>query len=229
MSGLKSDYYQAVLFDVDGTLIDTAPDMVAVLQELQNDHGEPPVDYETGRSQVSNGAVGLLRLGFPDAGEARIEELRQLFLASYALRVCELSGLFEGLDALLKDLEAASIRWGVVTNKPHFLTMPLMAGLGLAERAACIVSGDTLPQRKPDPAPVLHACEIAGVEPHHALYVGDAARDIDAGRAANAGTIAAAYGYIADPDDPRRWQADALAADTTELAQIVTKAVNLES
>ena len=147
MSSLNSDEYSAVLFDLDGTLVDTAPDMVAVLQSLQSDHGLEPVGYKLGRSNVSNGAVGLLRLGFPDADDDLIEELRLAYLERYAEQLCEHSSVFPGLDLLLDHLQEIDRPWGVVTNKPQHLTEPLLAALNLFEGAVCCVSGDTLPQR----------------------------------------------------------------------------------
>jgi phosphoglycolate phosphatase len=221
--------YSAVLFDLDGTLVDTAPDMVAVLQSLQEDHGLEPVGYQEGRSYVSNGAVGLLRLGFPDRDDDAIETLRLAFLERYADQLCVHSALFAGLDALVDRLDEDGLPWGVVTNKPQHLTDPLLVALGLDQRVACSVSGDTLPQRKPDPAPLHHACQLATIEAARTLYVGDSSRDIDAGRAAGMGTIAAAYGYIAPGDDSARWGADVIANDTQELTQIVLKAVNLRT
>jgi phosphoglycolate phosphatase len=229
LSSLPAGAFTAVLFDLDGTLIDTAPDMVAVLQSLQGDHGVEPVSYDLGRSFVSNGAVGLLKLGFPDADDARIEEMRPAFLESYAARVASKSRLFPVLDLLIDRLDGAGLPWGVVTNKPAFLTEPLLAALELDGRAACCVSGDTLPQRKPDPAPLHHACALAALDANKTLYVGDSIRDIEAGRAAGMGTIAAAYGYITPDDTADAWGADVIAADTEELTQIVLKAVNLSA
>lgn len=219
----------AIFFDLDGTLIDTAPDMVAVLQALQRRHGVPPISYETGRSHVSNGALGLLRVGFPGIeGEAQ-EALRLEYLDRYSGNLSAHSALFDGLDGLLEQLDEAEIPWGVVTNKPAYLTEPLLEALGLGGRSACTVSGDTLPVRKPDPGPLLHACEQAGVRPEHSVYIGDASRDIEAGLAAGMSTIAAAYGYVVSGDDPARWGAHEVAHDTNELAQIVRKAVNLDT
>ena len=229
MSILDTGRCNAVLFDLDGTLVDTAPDMVAVLQELQRSHGIDPVDYELGRAYVSNGALGLLGLGFPDIEHAVGSELHAAYLERYALRLCEASALFPGLDRLLQVLDAAGLPWGVVTNKPAHLTDPLLDCLALAARSACTVSGDTLPQRKPDPAPLLHACELAGLLPQNTIYVGDASRDIQAGQNAGMATIAAAYGYVTPDDDPQRWGADLVAADTAELTQILLKAVNLDA
>jgi phosphoglycolate phosphatase len=219
--------FEAVLFDLDGTLVDTAPDMVAVLQDLQRDHGIAPVAYELGRANVSNGALGLLRIAFPGVTDAARDSLLVEYLERYAPRVCQRSEIFAGLDELLLKLEAAARPWGVVTNKPGHLTNPLIAQLSLNDRIACVVSGDTLPTRKPDPAPLHYACEIAGIAPENTLYIGDAARDIEAGSRAGMGTIAAAYGYITADDDPEWWGANEIAADTAELSRIILKAVNL--
>ncbi len=227
MSEVNSHDRGAVLFDLDGTLVDTAPDMVRILQSLQRERSSEPVPFEVGRSYVSNGVLGLLSIGFPDADDELREDLRQEFLERYAERICDHSVVFDGLDTLLGELEAAGIPWGVVTNKPASLTDRLLDELQLSQRAACAVSGDTLPQRKPHPAPLLHACEIAAVAPAASIYVGDAARDIEAGRAAGMSTIAAGYGYIIDGDDPAIWGADSIAVDTQELAHLVRKAVKL--
>lgn len=227
MSPLDTGRCNAVLFDLDGTLVDTAPDMVAVLQHLQRAHDLEPVAYEVGRAHVSNGALGLLSLGFPDIEHAVGSELHKAYLERYALRVCEGSALFPGLEGLLETLDSAGLPWGIVTNKPAHLTESLLERLALAGRSACTVSGDTLPQRKPDPAPLLHACELAGMLPQNTVYVGDASRDIQAGQNAGMATVAVAYGYITPDDDPHRWGADVVAADTAELAQILLKAVNL--
>jgi len=220
-------HINAVLFDLDGTLIDTAPDMVAVLQAMQLDHGVKPIAYQRARLNVSNGALGLLRVGFPDIVAEFNSPLHVEYLARYEQRVCEDSVVFDDLEALLVRLEDAGRPWGIVTNKPERMTTPLLEGLNLAHRSACTVSGDTLPQRKPDAAPMLHACQLAGVLPAETIYIGDAERDIQAGQGAGMATIAAAYGYITDEDDPARWGADRIAADTVDLAQIVLKAVNL--
>jgi phosphoglycolate phosphatase len=219
--------FDAVLFDLDGTLIDTAPDMVPLLQQLQSDQGVTPVDYDTGRSHVSNGSLGLIRLAFGPLDEARERELQEIYLGRYAQRLHDESRLFDGLDDVLADLERDGVRWGVVTNKPGFLSEPLLAGLRLAERCATTVSGDTLPVRKPDPAPLLHACSLAGVEAGRSIYVGDAARDIEAGRGAGMTTIAAGWGYIVDGDDPAAWQADYIAETTSDLSQILAKLIKL--
>jgi len=229
MTELNGAEYTSVLFDLDGTLADTAPDMVAVLQHLQREHGIDPVPYELARSYVSNGAIGLLTLGFPELVVEFGDDMHQEYLERYAETICEESRIFTGVAELLDQLDDMNCPWGVVTNKPEQLTIPLLIALGLAERSACIVSGDTLSVRKPDPAPLLLACDIAGVEPDTAIYIGDAERDIEAGQRAGMATIAAGYGYITADDDPREWDADVIATTAEELAQIVLKAVNLEA
>lgn len=224
---IQDGAFDLVLFDLDGTLVDTAPDMVTTLQEMQCAHGYHPVAYDLGRSNVSNGAMGLLRIGFPDMDEESRATMVGEYVERYARRLCEESKVFAGLDVLLDSLDDADCPWGVVTNKPEHLTNPLLEQLGLASRSACTISGDTLPVRKPEPDPLLLGCDIAGVEAHRSIYVGDAARDIEAGLRAGAATIAAGYGYITEDDDPREWGADIVAVNTAELTQIVLKAVNL--
>lgn len=229
MTELNGAEYNAVLFDLDGTLVDTAPDMVAVLQQLQQEYGIDPVPYDLGRSTVSNGAFGLLTLGFPEAELEFGDDLHQLYLERYAENICRDSRVFDGLGTLLEQLEERGCPWGIVTNKPEHLTEPLLHALGLADRSACTVSGDTLSVRKPDPAPMLLACDMAGVDAETCIYVGDAERDIEAGQRAGMATIAAGYGYITADDDPREWDADVIATTTEELTHIVLKAVNLDA
>ena len=219
----------AVLFDLDGTLIDTAPDMVAVLNQMQQDYGADPLSYEDARANVSNGAIGLLRLAFPAAKESDFEALNREYLKRYEGSVCMESRIFPDMPELLDELDGRKCPWGVVTNKPQRMTDSLLAALGLTSRVCCAVSGDTLPQRKPDPAPLLLGCQRAGTAPQRTVYVGDAARDMQAGRAAGMPTIAAAYGYIVAGDDPAAWKPDAIASDTKDLARMLLKAVNRDT
>ncbi|MGI9273128.1 MAG: HAD-IA family hydrolase [Woeseiaceae bacterium] len=227
MNHLFEGNTEAVFFDLDGTLVDTAPDMVEALQDLQRSHDIEPVTYALGRSHVSNGAMGLLALAFPDEEISPDSSLVCEFIDRYKEQVCDKSSIFAGLETLLDELDAASLPWGVVTNKPSHLTAPILATLGLADRSVCTVSGDTLPFRKPDPAPLLHACQMADVAPDDCIYVGDAIRDIEAGERAGMATIAAAYGYIVDTDNPRDWGANEIVGDPAELTQMILKAVNL--
>ncbi len=229
MSELNGAEYNAVLFDLDGTLVDTAPDMVAVLQQLQKEHGIEPSPYPLARAHVSKGAVGLLTVGFPDIEIEIDDDLHQQYLERYAEVVCQESLIFDGIEDLLDQLDDLNCPWGVVTNKPEQLTEPLLSALGLAERAACMISGDTLGVRKPEPDQLLLACDLLGTEPSMAIYIGDAERDIEAGRRAGMATIAASYGYITEDDDPREWDADVIATTTEELTQIVLKAVNFNA
>ena len=225
---IQDNTFELVLFDLDGTLVDTAPDMVRALQEMQHDHGYDPVNYALARANVSNGAMGLLRIGFPDIDEEGRHSLIDEYIERYADRLCEDSTVFAGLDVLLDSLDLAGCPWGVVTNKPERLTNPLLEQLGLASRSVCAISGDTLAVRKPEPAPLLLGCDIAGVEPHRTIYVGDAARDIEAGLRAGAATVAAGYGYITEDDDAREWGADMIATTADELSQIIRTAVTVD-
>jgi phosphoglycolate phosphatase len=200
-----------VLFDLDGTLIDTAPDMAAALGRVLDDEGRPALPFEAVRPHVSHGAAGLLALGFGEGlPDAERERLREAFLHHYRAALATHSRPFPGVEALLGRIEDHGLRWGVVTNKPGWLTEPLLAELGLAARAACIVSGDTLARRKPDPDPLLHACEHAGTIPARAIYVGDDERDIVAGRRAGMRTFVALFGYLGVERPPGEWGADAL-------------------
>jgi 2-phosphoglycolate phosphatase len=206
----------AVLFDLDGTLVDSAPDLVAAMQRLCRELEQAEPDADAVRNVVSKGGRAMLRRGLPGLDDHRYEELLPRFLDIYAADIAALSRPFEGVEALIAAIEARGARWGVVTNKPGWLARPLLEQLGWAQRSAALVSGDCLTVRKPDPAPVLRACELAGVAPQRSIYVGDDRRDIDAGRAAGLVTVAAAWGYL-DGEDPHAWQADWVAASAVEL------------
>jgi 2-phosphoglycolate phosphatase len=201
----------AVLFDLDGTLVDTAPDLVAVLNRLLGERGEPPMPYAVARNEVSNGVPGLFRLAFRDSlSEDEHEALRLRFLEIYTRQVCVHSRLFMDIEAILSNSDEIKVPWGIVTNKAHAMTMPLLEQLGIASQPGSIVSGDRLPQRKPHPAPLRLAAEELGVAPEHCVYVGDARRDIEAGRAAGMRTIAVSYGYIRPAENMREWGADVI-------------------
>jgi N-acetyl-D-muramate 6-phosphate phosphatase len=213
----------AVLFDLDGTLLDTAPDMIFALNAICMDEGAAAVDYERARGFVSNGAVGLLRLAFPGFDPARDPGLHLRYLNRYADRLAVETRLFPLLDTLLASLEREGVPWGVVTNKPRHLTEPLLVALGLDQRSSCTVSGDTLPERKPHPRPVQYALEQLGLaaDPARSVYVGDARRDIESGRAAGTRTIAVRYGYVEPGQDPATWGADHLVDTTAELFNLL--------
>lgn len=219
--------FGAVLFDLDGTLVDTARDMVSVLMQQLRDEGRRPIEYALARSNVSNGSSGLINVAFPDVSDSEHERLRSDYLDRYEESVCVESALFPGMADLLDTLQEATIPWGIVTNKPSRMTEPLLDALQLKSRAACAISGDTIPQRKPSPAPMLLASAQIGVSPDMTVYIGDALRDIDAGKAAGMRTIAAGYGYIPADDDPYAWGADVVIDDPLALAKIVLKGVSL--
>jgi phosphoglycolate phosphatase len=207
----------ALLLDLDGTLLDTAPDMGGALNLLRAEHGLEPLPAAVIRPVVSHGAVALVTLGFPAASGDSFETLRLRFLQLYSANLAIGTRLFAGFDAVLDELDARRIPWGIVTNKPGWLTDPLLATLGLDRRAACAVSGDTVAERKPHPLPLLHAARLVGLPPERCVYVGDAERDIQAGRAAGMTTVVAAYGYIGDNEDPRRWQPHGVVREPREL------------
>lgn len=199
----------AVLFDLDGTLADTAPDLGAALNRVRRDRGLEPVPLETLRSASSHGARGLLRTGMgvlPEHPEYTL--LRDAFLAQYEAALCVDTTLFADVEALLDAIEARSLKWGIVTNKAARYTTPLIAHLGLDKRTAAVVCGDTTPFPKPHPAPLLAAANLLGVAPGRCVYVGDAERDVTAGIAAGMRTIVACYGYIEAHEVPDRWPAD---------------------
>lgn len=198
-----------VLFDLDGTLLDTAPDMHGALVRLMQEEGRDPLPYALVRDHVSHGSRRLVQLGFPDIDTAGHESLKQRFLDLYAAHLCLDTRLFPGMGESLDAMAAHGLRLGVVTNKPGWLTMPLLEALGLVQRFATIVSGDTLPERKPSPAPMRHAAHQAGGAPETFVYIGDAERDIAAGRAAGMHTLIAGWGYIDADENPQSWAADA--------------------
>jgi phosphoglycolate phosphatase len=209
---------EAVLFDLDGTLVDTAPDMINALNTLLLEEGNKPLPYNSVRNHVSKGGSALVRLGFgADIEEPRRLKLLDRFLNIYSQNICVGSRLFDGMIELLEKLEQQQSLWGVVTNKPGWLTKPLLQQLGLWQRAACVISGDSLPQKKPDPEPLLFACREMGCDPRHTIYIGDDLRDITAGKAAGMLTLVAGYGYINDHEDPASWSADGMIANVNEL------------
>lgn len=208
MKNSSNALINTVLFDLDGTVLDTARDLVGALNIVLQEQGLEAVSLEKARPSVSLGAGALICCGFGYRGtELNFEELRQRLVTVYSEHLADNTCLFDGMEQVLTTLEAKQIRWGIVTNKITFLTEPLLEKLDLTKRCACIVSGDTLPEKKPHPAPLLHACQLAQSQPTHCIYVGDAARDIEAGQRAGMQTVAALYGYIAENENPHTWNA----------------------
>jgi phosphoglycolate phosphatase len=208
---------RGVLLDLDGTLLDTAPDMAHALNRLRAAEGLEVLPFDRIRPLVSHGAPRLIRFAFDDPEPARYDELRLRFLDFYRGAIAVHTRVFAGFEDVLVAIERAGMRWGIVTNKPGWLTMPLLEQLGLAARSGCVVSGDTLTERKPHPMPLLHAASLLGVEPRQCVYLGDAERDVQAARNAGMIPLVAGFGYLNDDEDPATWQPDAVIGRPDEL------------
>ena len=207
---------RAVLFDLDGTLIDSAPDLAGAANDLRAVHGLPPLPYADLRPMVGSGARGMVGVAFGVApGEPRFEGLRDSFLARYEARMLQETAVFAALQAVLDALAAAGLPWGIVTNKARRFAEPVVAGLKLAP--AALVCGDTTPHAKPHPAPLLEAARQLGLSPATCVYVGDDHRDIVAGRAAGMPALAAAWGYLGRGETIEAWGADAVLSDADAL------------
>ncbi|MBH3441121.1 N-acetylmuramic acid 6-phosphate phosphatase MupP [Pseudomonas luteola] len=217
---------KAVLFDMDGTLLDTAPDFIAVIQSMRADRGLPAVDEKTVRDVVSGGARAMVASAFEvDPLSDEFDPLRLDFLDRYQDHCAIHSHLFEGIEELLADLEQARLTWGVVTNKPARYAEPIMQALGLAKRSAVLICPDHVTYSKPDPEPVLLACKQINIEPQAVIFVGDDRRDIESGRAAGTKTAAVRYGYIHPEDNPAHWGADLVVDHPLELRDALDRAI----
>ncbi|NHC61775.1 phosphoglycolate phosphatase [Paenalcaligenes suwonensis] len=207
-----------VLFDFDGTLVDSAPDLAAAVNRLRHDRNLPPLPYELLRPVASHGARGLLGTGLGlDTEHADYPIVRQQFLDYYAEDITTLSHLFSGVETMLDGLKEHNLPWGIVTNKALGLTKPIMAKFELNHDCKVLVGGDSTPYLKPNPASLLLATSTYGIAPEHCIYVGDDLRDIQAGKAAGMPTIVAAYGYCKDDASVSEWGADAIAHSPEEL------------
>ena len=208
----------AILFDLDGTLVDTAPDLVGVLNLQRSLHGLPELPFSLARPYASHGTAGLLQIGFSiSTTHPAFSPLREEYLDLFERHANQHSTLFPGMVELLQELETRHILWGIVTNKPGWLTYSLLDHLNLTTRAACIIHGDSCTNLKPHPDPLLLACNQIGMPPEICLYIGDAERDIAAAHACNMPAIIAEYGYIGPNDDPRSWYADGSVAQPTDI------------
>jgi phosphoglycolate phosphatase len=214
--------FKALLLDLDGTLVNTAPDMVGSLNRLLERHGRSPVDIAQASKLVSNGARALVGHGFgTEIDGAQTSALIQEFLDIYQQQVCNDSYLYAGMPETLELCEAHQVKWGIITNKPLHLAKQLIEGLGLLERCAILLGGDSLPVKKPDPVPLLHSSMVLNLAPSQCIYVGDHERDIRAGNAAGMDTAAALWGYIANNDDPNNWNARYLVSKPEGLMSLV--------
>ncbi len=213
---------KAVLFDLDGTLVDTAPDMAAALNHIVKQEGLERLPLERIRPHVSKGGLALTRLAFAESKEeTEIEPLRLRFLDYYLDNIAIHSKLFDGFNEVLQQLEDHAIHWGVVTNKPGWLTDPLMRELGLDQRSAVTISGDTTAEKKPHPLPLTTAAQTINTACKDCIYVGDDPRDIEAGKAAEMTTVIAKYGYITEPDSLQNWQADHIIEAPSQIIPLI--------
>ena len=207
-----------VLFDLDGTLLDSAPDMVATVNRMRAARRQAPMPLAELRPHVSRGSRAMSAAAFPELGGEVPAEMIREFLDTYEQELGRSSVLFDGVAELLDAIEADGARWGVITNKPEYLARQVMPQLGWDSRSAILLGGDTLPERKPHPLPLLHAAEHLGAAIEDCIYVGDDQRDIDAARAAGMRSVVALWGYRGEGECPDSWGADAQAAEPRELA-----------
>ena len=209
-----------LLFDLDGTLIDSAPDLAGAANDLRVRHGLPPLPHDTLRPMVGSGARGMVGVAFgvtPD--DDAFAALRDAFLVRYAERLLDQTQIFAAMAPVLDALDAAGLRWGIVTNKAMRFTAPLVDGLGLSARAAVVIAGDSTPHAKPHPAPLLEAARRMGVAAAGCVYIGDDHRDVVAGRAAGMTTLAAAWGYLGQGEPVHAWGADGVLSSPADLLQ----------
>lgn len=216
--------FKALLFDLDGTLLDTAPDFITALNKQLELHGRAPLPDHAIRTSVTNGSIGLIQDGFGMAPDhPQFEILREEFLELYFANLADKTALFAGLQLVLNDCAARNIPWGVVTNKPWRYTESAMVQLGLMDAAATVICPDHVKHAKPDPESILLACAEIATAPQDCLYVGDHVRDIDAGRAAGTRNIAAAWGYIEASENIHNWQADWIVDQSQQLHELLFK------
>jgi phosphoglycolate phosphatase len=208
---------RAILFDLDGTLLDTAPDMVGALNALRREHGLATLPYEEVRPAVSHGAARVVKTGFPDASADDAAALQRRFLEIYRGALSHGTRLFPGMEQVLDALARRRLKSGIITNKPAWLTEPLLDELGLRARFDCVVSGDTVAERKPHPMPLLHAARLADVSPGECVYVGDAERDVQAAHAAGMPALVANYGYLRAGEDSSAWRGDGYLQQAVDL------------
>lgn len=215
----ESGFPRAVLFDLDGTLLDSAPDMLATANAMLAERERAPITLEALRPVVSKGSRAMVAVAFPELGQEARDALVPEFLDRYEALIEQHAVLFDGVAGMLDALEAAGCAWGIVTNKPEYLARLILPQLGWETRCAVLIGGDTLAQRKPHPLPLLAAAERMGIDPGTCIYVGDDERDIVAANAAGMASVAALWGYRLDADDPLAWGAEAMIEQPAALQQ----------
>ncbi len=210
--------WHSILFDLDGTLLDTAPDLAFALNAVVREEGLRPLSIDSLKPRISGGAAAMIRLAFGERqDQLEYARLLQRMLAIYRQHISDQTRFFDGMEAVIGEIERRKLGWGIVTNKLGWLTDPLLRALGLYHRTGCIISGDTTQYRKPHPQPVLEACRRLGSEPRNCVYIGDAQRDVEAGRRAGMSTLVALYGYLGADDKPQEWGASALLTEPKDL------------
>jgi phosphoglycolate phosphatase len=212
-----------VLFDLDGTLVDTAPDLIACLNRALEQHGFAQVPEQQVRPMISFGAEAMIKQSSAAKAFASHARILETMLNIYENNIVQHGGFFHGMVETLLDIEARGLKWGIVTNKQQRFTQPLAKALNLTERAACIISGDTTHKSKPHPEPMWEACRRADVKPEQCVFIGDALHDITAGKNANMKTLAAVYGYLTANDAPEQWGANALVESPAQISAWIEK------
>ncbi|MGV8944194.1 phosphoglycolate phosphatase [Thermomonas sp.] len=219
MSNEVARFPRLVLFDLDGTLLDSAPDMLETVNRMRAARGQGPMPLSELRPHVSHGSRAMSAAAFPELGGEVSPEMIQEFLGIYEQELGNSSGLFDGVPELLEAIEADGARWGIITNKPEYLARQIIPQLGWETRCAILLGGDTLPHRKPHPLPLLHAAEALGASIDDCVYVGDDQRDINAASAAGMRSVVALWGYRGGEEQPGAWGGNALAATVDELLE----------
>lgn len=213
---------KALLLDLDGTLVDTAPDMVGSLNRVLKKHGKTSCNYERAHQLVSNGGRALIEFGFGESlREFDADALLQEFLDDYEEHVCDDSIIYEGMSEVLEFCQNNFLKWGVITNKPIELAKGVLDGLDLLDRCAILLGGDSLPVKKPDPVPLLHTCMVLHLAPSQCVYIGDHERDIQAANAAGMDSAVAMWGYLNDQQTPDQWNAKALVTEPLGLIKLL--------
>lgn len=220
---MNSEFHlSCVLFDLDGTLVDTAPDLIACLNRALKSHGFKEVLTDAVKPFISYGAAAMIEKSVTNIDSATQDKILETMLDLYQENIAKHSQFFPGIVDTLQTIESLGLKWGIVTNKKERFTLPLIDAFKLKNRAACVISGDTTANSKPHPEPMLTACEQANVKPEECVYIGDALHDIEAGKNTKMKTLAAVYGYLKPDDIPSHWQADALIESPEQLTSWIT-------
>lgn len=214
---------RSLFFDLDGTLLDTAPDLSFALNKVLMQHHRSPIPLEVIRPTIAKGTRGLVHHGFAiDEQHPQYETLKQELLTTYQENLTNQTQFFKDMEIVLNYLDENNFMWGIVTNKPNWLAQPLLEHFKLTHRYCCLVAGDTLTKRKPDPAPLRYACQLTGVKPQDALYIGDSEGDVIAAKAAGMSVIIAKYGYIHPQQHPEQWHADGIIESPLQLLDLLS-------